>query len=625
MPKLHFQSQSTKCKAYRLMHDPTVLLSLLYLKYGDIEEDYNIFYANQIVYNESSHFNTIFKEQSYNTHEEFIKRFYIYKEIKNRMTKLNEYYKNYLKFFSKPMFINPYYNKIINNYYDNKAEIFYVNNLTTKKNSKDIKKNKIKNNIYSNSNISSIDNDTENDIIFNKRIKNIIDNNLNTNSCTLTFDINTKNDFNYMNKKNNINISKSFESLVRNIVNYENKPKKEKEKNIFINNKNKIAKIDNIDHIKQNIIKEKKNENNNINNINYNNSKYLIDSKSNEKEGNIIIPKEIINKFHFQIKNNQKMKLVINDNKIIENIQEKYNFNSTNKNSPINLNNQKNILPLNINNDKKIISNKLYYKKNLSIGLNLNIYKSPFNKIKQINFYSPQNNKEKNNIFNKVNNQINNKNKKNNINPGFISINIENSGKRFYNKKYQLLPNNLKNNIKKIKININTRKNNLNIINIKNLQLKTPQNKRNKSTQNLKDVNYLTILNLSGEKKVLNNSNFALYNTMIKKNNPFNIQNAFYKQLNPSFPKNKGKNKNNNYTYQNFKNKNNVFENNLVKNIQNNIIKYSIGDSNKIIKNNLNGKKIFYPINFKKSFNNKDIFNEKGIKFNLNNNINKIN
>ena len=30
----------TKKEAFKLVHDPTKLLSLLYLKYGDIEEEY---------------------------------------------------------------------------------------------------------------------------------------------------------------------------------------------------------------------------------------------------------------------------------------------------------------------------------------------------------------------------------------------------------------------------------------------------------------------------------------------------------------------------------------------------------------------------------------------------------
>ena len=229
MNKPNFQSEKTKFEAYRLVHDPTRLFNLLYLKYGDIEEDYNISYINQVLFNEFSHFNILYKEHLHNVYDEFIKRIYNFKDIKKRMIKLNEYYKNYLKFFSKPMFINTFYNKLVNQYYDSKAEIFYVNNLTEKKvsKSKSIKKTKKKdkNKAFSDSSLSSLDNDTENDILFNRRIKNIIDNNLNTNSCTITLDINTKNDLNYINNKN---ISNSLVAIVNNIVNYKNKDIKEK-------------------------------------------------------------------------------------------------------------------------------------------------------------------------------------------------------------------------------------------------------------------------------------------------------------------------------------------------------------------------------------------------------------
>ena len=53
---------NTKLKAYKLIHDPTVLLNLIYSKYGDIDEDYELLYINQLVYDKSSHYNIFFKE-----------------------------------------------------------------------------------------------------------------------------------------------------------------------------------------------------------------------------------------------------------------------------------------------------------------------------------------------------------------------------------------------------------------------------------------------------------------------------------------------------------------------------------------------------------------------------------
>ena len=637
MHKPHFQSESTKYEAYRLLHDPTRLFNLLFLKYGDTAEDFNLFFTNQILYNEYSHFNTLYKEHLHNSYEEFIKRFYVYKEIKMRMIKLNNYYKNYLKFFSKPIFVSSFYNKLVNNYYDSKAEIYYMNNLTEKKNSKKIKPTKINNNEYEDSDMSSIDNDTENDIIFNQRIKKMIDNNLNTNSCTLTFDINTKNDLNYINKKT---ISNSFAKMVNNFVNYKNNKKDLKSKNIENNNSNKN------DEIKQNL---KKNENifeDKIIKENYfiNNNRIIIDSKNNERE-KIIFHKDKINKIKeplIQLINNKN--IIENSNNKVEQSPEN-NFNIISQNLAIKMINQKNLNLLR-NQEQKIqenkkITKKLFNKKNLCLGLNL--YKSPTNKINNINFYSPQNSNDKKNIFNKIFNPINfNKYKINKIQhnsllsehfitPGFISVNIENSGKKLYNKKYKLLPKNIKNNIQKIKLHINSGQNNLNILSIKNFQIKSPQNKRNKSTQNLEKANSLTLKdlqhNLSSEKisYINNNGKLALSsipNTNKNKNKIF-IDNNFYKPINPSLSRNKEEiKKKNNDTYQNFEARNSlnsIIEQIFTKKNQKIKNKYMIEDTKKMGSNtNIKVNKKIYPINFKKFFNKKDNIKEKDIKLGLN-------
>ena len=637
MHKPHFQSESTKYEAYRLLHDPTRLFNLLFLKYGDTAEDFNLFFTNQILYNEYSHFNTLYKEHLHNSYEEFIKRFYVYKEIKMRMIKLNNYYKNYLKFFSKPIFVSSFYNKLVNNYYDSKAEIYYMNNLTEKKNSKKIKPTKINNNEYEDSDISSIDNDTENDIIFNQRIKKMIDNNLNTNSCTLTFDINTKNDLNYINKKT---ISNSFANMVNNFVNYKVNKKDLKSKNIENNNTNKN------DEIKQNL---KKNENifeDKIIKENYfiNNNRIIIDSKNNERE-KIIFHKDKINKIKeplIQLINNKN--IIENSNNKVEQSPEN-NFNIISQNLAIKMINQKNLNLLR-NQEQKIqenkkITKKLFNKKNLCLGLNL--YKSPTNKINNINFYSPQNSNDKKNIFNKIFNPINfNKYKINKIQhnsllsehfitPGFISVNIENSGKKLYNKKYKLLPKNIKNNIHKIKLHINSGQNNLNILSIKNFQIKSPQNKRNKSTQNLEKANSLTLKdlqhNLSSEKisYINNNGKLALSsitNTNKNKNKIF-IENNFYKPINPSLSRNKEEiKKKNNDTYQNFEARNSlnsIIEQIFTKKNQKIKNKYIIEDTKKMGSNtNIKVNKKIYPINFKKFFNKKDNIKEKDIKLGLN-------
>ena len=237
---LSIENVNTKLEAYKLVHDPTRLLSLLFSKYGDIEEDYYLLYANQIFYNVSSHFNSIYKEIQYiYNKDEFLKRFYYNKESIERVPKLSDYYKNYLKFFCRPFFKNVKLGKILNDFEDKKAEIFYKNNYADSANDID-EKEKDKNNSdkKSSSSLSSLDNITNNKIIFDKRTKKIIDNNLNNEKCTLTLTLessrsniinnNAKNNFYtgcLISKRSNGN--SSFEKNIYSLVNYKLNKKKE--------------------------------------------------------------------------------------------------------------------------------------------------------------------------------------------------------------------------------------------------------------------------------------------------------------------------------------------------------------------------------------------------------------
>ena len=125
----NYKNVNTKLKAYKLIHDPIVLLNLLYSKYGDIEEDCDLLYINQLVYDKSSRYNILFKEYQF-THndDEFLKRFYKGYESKPRIPKLSEYYKNYHLFFCRPNFKDLIISDIMENYGDDKAEVFYKNN-----------------------------------------------------------------------------------------------------------------------------------------------------------------------------------------------------------------------------------------------------------------------------------------------------------------------------------------------------------------------------------------------------------------------------------------------------------------------------------------------------------------
>jgi len=687
MSVLQFQSEATKIKAYKLVHDPTLLFHLLFIKYGDIEDDYNISYANQLIFNLRCHFNTTYKEHLHISNEEFIENIYYLNQIKTKIIKLNEYYKNYLKFFSKPMFISSFYNKIINDYYDREAEIFYIKNYSQRKNSKEIKNDKNKKNNNNNileSSLSSLDNDTENDIIFNKRIKNIIDNNLDSKSITITLDINTKNDLNYIKKDN---ISNSLGNIVDNLIKSDIIPKnidtidkkikiKNKEnKNGKIINDYKVKKDNNFktfkDKVEAKLSKKsmifKSNEKNDtkskssdklkekyVTNININfNNNININIKKNKECNIIAVHKDEINKFNFQLKN-KKIQSVSNNKKnsnnnkrnyqlekVKNNIKEITNFNFINKN-----NFNHNILPLyNIQEQKlkeNINNKKIFSKKNLSIGLNLNAFSRPKNKIKNIKFYSPQNYDKNKNTFNKLINFISNNYSKNKLskdqsfpstsdilkNSG-IAINLENKGQNIYNnKKYKILSRSRnKNSLQKIN-SINHKKSNINIFNRKVFQLPSPQSKKNKSCENINDdysnfnINS-TNHNLSKEKSFRNKGNYLLGNSLKKKNKIYNLyNNALLSQLNSpsiSYKDNIIFNSDINLN-QKFDNKNinilkKIIENNYKS--QNNKNR-NFQDVNKARDNNINLKRIFNPINFKKSFNKKSGSKNKEIKLEQN-------
>ena len=118
----------TNFEAYRLVNDPTRLFHLLYTKYGDIEEDYNILISNQLMYNRLTHFNCLFKENMFNNNREFLRRIYKKKETKERIPKLYDYYKNYYNYFCKPFFLDFFFTNLFHEFYNRKAEIFYKNN-----------------------------------------------------------------------------------------------------------------------------------------------------------------------------------------------------------------------------------------------------------------------------------------------------------------------------------------------------------------------------------------------------------------------------------------------------------------------------------------------------------------
>ena len=100
---------------------------------------YIIFILNSIVYRKKHIYSNITRD--------FLKRVYNCNESLLRIPKLSEYYKNYHLFFCSPTLRHMVLGKIVGNYKDRKAEIFYKNNYKESKdnnsNKKILKKKKI--------------------------------------------------------------------------------------------------------------------------------------------------------------------------------------------------------------------------------------------------------------------------------------------------------------------------------------------------------------------------------------------------------------------------------------------------------------------------------------------------
>ena len=223
----------TKREALSLITNPRKLFSLLYSKYGNIEEDLYILYTNKLIYNSKLKINLLFKEIKYDKIiHEILRRFYSLDECIARLPRLYEYYKNYHLFFCRPTFCYFKLGKIINLYKDKQAEIFYQDNYqdSAKEEIGEQKKEKGKKN--SSFSISSLENTNNNNFIFDEDTKKMldkVDSKSNNFYNTLLLDSSRTNL-----SQNNELISRrnggeeSFENCIHELIEY---PKKKNKKN----------------------------------------------------------------------------------------------------------------------------------------------------------------------------------------------------------------------------------------------------------------------------------------------------------------------------------------------------------------------------------------------------------
>ena len=365
---------NTKYEAFRLIHDPTRLITLLFSKYGDIQEDFYCLYINQLIYNLPTKYNCVFKEIKYtNLVYENLKRLYKKKESINRIPKLSDYYKNYHLFFCRPTFRNYKLGKLMCNFQDKKAEIFYKNNYKDTKQNISLEKEEINNKKNSSFSLSSFDNITNNKIIFDKQTKKILDRSQtesknNNYYNTLILETSRSNLL-----KNNGLISKrnggdvSFEKCIQALIDYQYNKKTNKKNNKKIKNKNK--------NIKNIII-----NNSNMNNLSKNKNILSQSQRSSYKFYNF--------------------KMYCNNSKILNSKVNK--INTSNNNSKNNIN--KIIKGKHKKKTINSLSNNRYNTSNTTILNNQNIKK--ISNIKDFNINFPITTKNKDNNKNKMYNKI---------------------------------------------------------------------------------------------------------------------------------------------------------------------------------------------------------------------------
>jgi hypothetical protein len=224
----------------------TKATSILKKKYSAkiISAKYLSIITNSLIFNKNSHLVSTFKDSMiWDYIDEFLKRYYNKPESFDRVPRFASFYKNYLKFFCKPIFINFSANSVLQDYNEKKAELYYNQNFISgnengddgndaidddgedeseSKKSKSVSKSKIEKTIFDSTIKRNIDNES---------INTVVNNNNNKNEITITL---PDNEFPLLNESGLLNEYSNEQSLIM-LMNCINK-KKEKHIN---NNKHK--------------------------------------------------------------------------------------------------------------------------------------------------------------------------------------------------------------------------------------------------------------------------------------------------------------------------------------------------------------------------------------------------
>ena len=122
-------NKSQNCLEEKIKNLRKIAQKKLYKTNNCTIEKYNSYILEYLLHNENCHIVSVFKDYMISDYiEEFLRRIYKLNESKIRIPKFSDYYKNYFLFFCKPTFNNFSFNEIMQNYGENKAELYYKKN-----------------------------------------------------------------------------------------------------------------------------------------------------------------------------------------------------------------------------------------------------------------------------------------------------------------------------------------------------------------------------------------------------------------------------------------------------------------------------------------------------------------
>ena len=534
-------------------------------KHNSTPNQKNIMLINDLIESKETHFIAQFKDYLISDfHEEFLRRYFLFNEIRDILPKFYQYYKNYLNFFCKGTFCDFYLNEIMQEYGECQAEFYYNKNYGHKERMKKKEKKGLDDANHKNEESYESDNiSNEGNIksIFSKSIKYSIDIIQSSYNNTKNKDISNIKPSNYS-KDNSISLPDNSSVSYNDIITNQNSLRYII--NIIDNKKDFDKKIKNK---KSEIIYNKKKPNNNGDSINYilnynykrvsnNNIKIRINKKDNQtlsktnsnlnmknkvqkriKSSNTKINNYLKNNFNYKFKGNSS---VSNYKKYIDFL--------TNKQR-----NKSNDPKIKISQDEFTYSsqklNKNIKSKNIISSLSPNGVVNHFNFFYSNNYNVPK--KEDTKKGTNINPNLNSNNAGKVSSSLFLINNIFNKTTRNSNKYSTIFPlSTSKNNISKNKYNnketkidfkekkkVKNKDKNLNLINNKNKFMYFNPNISIKSVKSLspssRNPNILNnnnnINNINSTKPMsystVNNCNININNNIILSNNYFNSKN----------------------------------------------------------------------------------------------------